>query len=141
MSIRAASPEVRKPEADFTCLGGKNELKYAALTRAPREQGEPPVSVARLTLDLALPVVPILKDGGKRELGMRGVTKHFMRAKRRSRASPWERATIIGRLCLPFLQQSEGINDVCRKAGRGEEREAQRERLEDRNMFVGDSLI
>ena len=66
------------------------------------------------------------------------MTKHFMR---QSRASPWERATTIGRPRLPSLQQSEGINDVCRKASRGEGREAQRERLEDRNMFVGDSLF
>jgi len=34
----------------------------------------------------------------------------------------------------------EGIDDVCRKAGRGEGKEAQRGRLEDRDTFVGDLL-
>jgi hypothetical protein len=34
----------------------------------------------------------------------------------------------------------EGIDDVCRIAGRGEGREVQRGRLEDRDTFVEDSL-
>jgi hypothetical protein len=35
----------------------------------------------------------------------------------------------------------EGIDDIYRKAGRGEGRKARRGRLEDRDTFIGDSLF
>jgi hypothetical protein len=39
-----------------------------------------------------------------------------------------------------LVTRRQGIDDECRKAGKGEGREAQQGRLEDRDTILGDSL-